>query len=92
MPYRHRPFNTEHPDPYLKSLYVEIRELLRHNTKLMVHAEELGDRLVGVMGGYIRWSGLVEDPTQAIQVTERIAGRQLDPFAREIIMRADTLR
>jgi len=58
----------------------------------MVHAEELGDRLIGVMGGYIRWSGLVDDPTQAIQVTERIAGRQLDPFAREIIMRADTLR
>ena len=92
LPYRHRPFNTEHPDPYLKSLYTEIRELLRHDTKLMVHAEELGDRLIGVMGGYIRWSGLVEDPTQAIQVTERIAGRQLDPFAREIIMRADTLR
>lgn len=92
MPYRHRPFNAEHPDPYLTALYTEIRELLKHDTKLMVHAEELGDRLIGVMGGYIRWSGLVEDPTQAIQVTERIAGRQLDPFAREIIMRAHTLR
>jgi hypothetical protein len=44
------------------------------------------------MGGYIRWTGLVEDPTQAIQVTERLAGRQLDPFAREIIMHADELR
>lgn len=92
LPYRHRPFNSEHPDPYLTSLYTEVRELLKHDTKLMVHAEELGDRLIGVMGGYIRWSGLVEDPTKAIQVTERIAGRQLDPFAREIIMRAHTLR
>jgi len=61
MPYRHRPFNTEHPDPYLTALYTEIRELLKHDTKLMVHAEELGDRLIGVMGGYNRWSGLVED-------------------------------
>ena len=44
------------------------------------------------MGGYIRWAGLIEEPTKAIQVTERIAGRQLDPFAREIILRAHTLR
>jgi hypothetical protein len=44
------------------------------------------------MGGYIRWSGLVDDPTQAIQVTERLAGRQLDPFARDVIMRAHEMR
>jgi hypothetical protein len=44
------------------------------------------------MGGYIRWSGLVEDPSQAITVIERIAGRQLDPFGREVILMADGLR
>jgi hypothetical protein len=82
MPYRHRPFNAEHTDQYLKALYGEIRDLLRHNTKVLVHGDELGDRIIGIMGGYIRWAGLVEDPTKAIQVTERIAGRQLDPFAR----------
>ena len=57
-----------------------------------MHGEEVGDRIVGVMGAYVRWSGLVDDPTQAIQVTERIAGRQLDPSARDIIMRAHELR
>ena len=30
---------------------------------MIVHGEELGDRIVGIMGGYIRWSGLVEDST-----------------------------
>ena len=44
------------------------------------------------MGGYIRWTGLVDDATQAITVTERLAGRQLDPFAREVIMVAADLR
>ena len=92
MPYRHRPFNAEHTDPYLKALYTEIRDLLRHGTKVLVHGDEVGDRIIGIMGGYIRWAGLVEEPTQAIQVTERLAGRQLDPFAREIILRAHTLR
>ena len=48
--------------------------------------------IIGVMGGNIRWSGLVEEATQAIQVTERLSGRQLDPFAREVIMNAHKLR
>jgi len=44
------------------------------------------------MGGYIRWSGLVKDGTQAIAITERIAQRQLDPFARQVILMAAELR
>jgi hypothetical protein len=91
LPYRHRPFNADLIDPYLVNLYTEIRDLLNGGTKVLVHGEEVGDRIVGVMGGYIRWSGLIDDPTQAIQVTERLAGRQLDPFARGVIMRAHEL-
>jgi hypothetical protein len=92
VPYRHRPFNGDHTDAYLKSLYGELRELSRHGTKVLVHGDEVGDRIIGIMGGYIRWSGLVDEPTKAIQVTERLAGRQLDPWAREVILRADQLR
>ena len=44
------------------------------------------------MGGYIRWAGLVDDDTKAITVTERLAGRQLDPFARNVILMAPRLR
>jgi hypothetical protein len=89
---RHRPFNGEDLEPWLKSFYRELGELLKANVKVIVHGEEVGDRIVGIMGGYIRWAGLIEDPTQAIQVTERLAGRQLDPFARETIMTAHELR
>ena len=90
--YRHRPFSSEELEPWLRSFYKELHELLRTGTKVAVHGEEVGDRIVGIMGGYIRWAGLIEDPTQAIQVTERLAGRQLDPFARETIMTAHELR
>ena len=44
------------------------------------------------MGGYIRWAGLIEDATEAITVTEQLTGRKLDPFAREVILRAHELR
>ena len=48
--------------------------------------------MVGIMGGYVRWSGLVEDPSQAITVIERISGRQLDPFGREVMLMVHELR
>ena len=72
--------------------YRELNELLRAGVKVIVHGEEVGDRIVGIMGGYIRWAGLVDDDTQAITVTERLAGRQLDPFARNVILLAPKLR
>lgn len=92
MPYRHRPFSTEDLDGWLKSFYQELNELLRAGTKVIVHGEEVGDRIAGIMGGYIRWAGLVDDDTQAITVTERLTGRQLDPFARNVILGAPKLR
>jgi hypothetical protein len=69
-----------------------LNDLLGSGVKVIVHSEHLDDRIVGIMGGYIRWSGLVEDPSQAITVIERIAGRPLDPFGREVMLMAADLR
>jgi hypothetical protein len=92
LPYRHRPFRGDDRDRWLKAFYTELDDLLRNGNKLLVHGEELGDRLVGIMGGYIRWSGLVDNDTKAIEVTERLTGRKLDPWARDVIMAAAILR
>ena len=93
LTYRHRPLiGLDNLDDWLTSFYRELRDLLAKDVKIIVHAEEVSDRLMGVMGGYIRWSGLVDDTSGAITITERIAGRQLDPFARELILRVHELR
>ena len=93
LPYIHRPLTgADDIDPWLRSFYTELRDLLTGDAKVLVHAEEVGDRIIGIMGGYIRWSGLVDDPSKAIAITERIACRQLDPFARELILRVHELR
>ena len=92
MPYRHRPMRTDDLDAWLRSFYTEIDDLVRAGQRVIVHADELGDRLVGVMGGYIRWAGLVDGDTETITVTEQLTGRKLDPFARELIIRAHELR
>ena len=93
MPYRHRPLSgADDLDAWLRVFYAELRDLINNDSKIVIHAEEVGDRIVGIMGGYIRWSGLIDDPSGAITITERIAGRQLDPFARELILRVHELR
>ncbi|CAB4715405.1 MAG: hypothetical protein F2934_04455 [Actinobacteria bacterium] len=93
VPYRHRPFTGGEDLPlWLTAFYRELDALLLEGTKIILHAEEVGDRVVGIMGGYIRWCGLVKEGTQAIAITERIAQRQLDPFAREVILMAADLR
>ena len=93
MPYRHRPLSgADDTDAFLRVFYKELHDLLGANKKLMIHSEEVGDRILGIMGGYIRWTGMVDDPSQAIIITERIGGRQLDTWARELILNVHTLR
>jgi hypothetical protein len=89
LPYRHRPFigNEDLPE-WLGGFYRELAELLESSTKVIIHNESVDDRLMGIIGGYIRWSKLVDEPSQAIAITERLVGRQLDPFARQLILDA----
>ena len=93
MPYLHRPFTgTDDLGTWLKSFYTELHGLLEASTKVIAHNESVDDRLIGIMGGYIRWSRMVDDPNMCITLTERIAKRQLDPFARQVILMAHELR
>ena len=84
--YLHRPFgNLDDPGIYLPAFYRELHGLLGAGTKVIVHGEEVGDRITGLMGGYIRWAGLVPEAPHAISIMERITGRLLDPFGRSLI-------
>ena len=46
--------------PYLRDLYTELRQLIAEGQKVLLHGEELGDRL-GIVAGYIVWTGMVPD-------------------------------
>ncbi len=93
LPFRHRPLSgADDLDAWLRVFYTELRDLINKEAKIVIHAEEVGDRLVGIMGGYVRWSQMLEDSSQAIQITEHISGRQLDTWSRELILRVHELR
>jgi hypothetical protein len=93
VPYIHRPFSqTDDALVSLGHLYPEMNQMLRNGTKLIVHSEEVGDKVAGVMGGYIRWAKLVTDEPKCTTTIETILSRQLDPFGRSLIGVAATLR
>ncbi|MEZ5321255.1 MAG: hypothetical protein R2698_04100 [Microthrixaceae bacterium] len=88
----HRPIPSpdEYPS-YLRSLYSEIQRLISSGNKSLFHYEELGDRLVGVMAGYLVWSGLVPEQPAAVFTLEQITSRELAPSGREIVAAAARL-
>jgi hypothetical protein len=53
--------------------------------RVLIHHEEFGDRLLGVIAGYLMYSGLVEEGPHAIVAAERLAGRELGATGREIV-------
>lgn len=75
----------------LKAIYDCIGGYLADpREKLLMHHEEFGERLVGVLGGLLLYLGVVDKPTHAIQLIERLTKRELGAEGREII--ATTVR
>lgn len=82
----HRPFgNHDDAATYLSAFYPELKALLASQHKVLIHGEELGDRLSGLIGGYLVWSGLMPSGPRAISLTERLLQRQLGPLGRELV-------
>jgi len=86
MPWRHRPFTrSDDQEAYLARLFPELRQLLLEGGKIVLHQDELGDRLCGLMAAYVLWNNLVPGGPQAISVIEQLLHRQLGPDARSLV-------
>ena len=53
--------------------------------KVLVHHEEFGDKILGVLTGYLLYTGAVTEGPHAIVIMERITKRQLGSQARELV-------
>lgn len=84
--WRHRPFGAdEDPTVYLGALYPEIKELVSSGQKVLLHGEELGDRICGAAAGYLLWDGLIDSGPRTISAIEQITQRQLGPVGRGLV-------
>ena len=80
------------PVAFQRNLYRELQALLANGEKLVMHQEEVGDRICGLVAGYLLWARLVPYGPQAISITERLTERQLGPHGRELVATAEQLR
>ena len=53
--------------------------------RILMHLEEFGDLLCGVIAGYLLYAGLVDAGPLAISVVEQLTGKPLGPPGREIV-------
>jgi len=93
VPYRHIPLLTsDNIDEWCKNFFTELNALLSAGNRTIVHAEEVGDQVVSIMGAYLRWLGVVNEPTDAVTLIERLTNRALEPASRALIFRAHECR
>lgn len=92
LAYAHLPFSD--PGDGLERLE-EIFTTVRDNStdsRVVLHHDSIGDRVSGVVAGYLLWSGLVDSGPGAITIAERLLERELGPMAREIVSMAHELK
>lgn len=88
----HRPFGPQdNVERTLSELLIEIKGLLAKGEKILVHQDELGDRVQGTMGAFLRWTGMIGEDAKAVTLIERMLGRQLGPSGRELVALAPRL-
>ena len=89
--WRHRPVVGDDLGAYEAGLFAELREMLQRGERVLIHGEELGDMVCGLIAGYLLWNGLVETAPRTVTVVERLTQRQLGPFGREMVTVAGRL-
>jgi hypothetical protein len=93
LPSSHYPLpSTGDVREQLLELYRDLDAWLRDGEKVLLHQEELGERVMGVIGGFLLWTGRLPGGPQAIAVVERLIGHQMGPTGRDLVAQAASLK
>ena len=86
MPFRHRPWPLhDQLAQYMEVFFTEIHGAIAAGLKVLVHKEDVGERLCGLMAAYLLWAGLVPTGPQVTAIAERIFQQRLGPHGRELV-------
>jgi hypothetical protein len=70
----------------LLACYSDLAASMKNHVAVLLHSDDVSDRLLGVLAGYLVWSGKVETAPASIALIERLFRRSLGPEGREILM------
>ena len=60
------------PRLVLADCYQDLDDSLAAGQRILMHQDELGDRLMGVVAGYLVWSGRITTRPQAVALVEHV--------------------
>lgn len=83
--WKHFPFG-KHDDALtvLTPFWQDLRQQLAAGDKVVVHHDDVGDRLEGAVAGYLLHAGLVPEQPRAVAIVEHVLSRPMGPLARQI--------
>lgn len=87
IPFEHVPLGR-HDDwaVSLQRIYSTLKKWLDDpGERVLIHHEEFGERLLGVLCGFLLYTGVVQEGPHAIVMIEKITGRELGAPGREIV-------
>jgi hypothetical protein len=76
---------TGDPRSVLASCYRDIDDSLAAGLRILVHQDELGDRVMGVLAGYLVWSERIGNQPQAVALVEHVVGHAMGEPGRELL-------
>ena len=69
----------------LGACYLDIANCMSLNTTVLLHSDEVSDRLLGVVAGYLVWSQKVATIPASIALVERLFKRSIGPDGRSVL-------
>ena len=86
LPCRHVPLGSgDDPAAVLGPFYADLHAVLAAGDRVLVHDDDVGDRLQGVMAGYLLHTGMVPHEPRAIAAVEHLLHRPLGPAGRRLV-------
>ena len=76
---------TGDPRTVLSSCYHDVDASLAAGLRILMHQDELGDRLMGVVAGYLVWSDRITSQPQAVALVEHFVGHAMGEPGRELL-------
>jgi hypothetical protein len=70
----------------LAACYVDLEQSLAGDAVVLLHGDEVSDRLLGLVAGFLVWSGRDTSPTSALAKTERRFRRSIGSDGRSLLM------
>lgn len=82
----HLPVTSGTEAEFAPGFFSRLEEALEGaDATVLVHRDFIDDTIIGLLGGYLVASGMLESPVQATAIIQEISGRPLGPLGRSLI-------